>query len=455
MQTFGATSMLPESSESRAHIGALLVFDLPPKSKGSFVDDLYAELISAGRVGSTFRRNPDAPIGVTDGFWWRETDVDLSYHIQRTTVAAPGGTTELLATVSQLHAVPLDPKKPAWLAYLIEGLEEGRFALYVKVHQGLMDGVGILKLVHKMLSRDESDTALRTIWEHHFEDAPKPQETAPEPPPELSVSSLFRFGSKQVSGLANKVPGSARAMGKALVDRDIAVPYRSPNSILNVAVGTERRLVARSWSMERIADVRNFSRSSVEEIVIAMCSGALRTYMGERKKLPTSSLIAMVPIARHTDKRGVDKVGTVFCKLGTDLRYPEERLKTIKSSMANGRKIADAMGQATTLAASVVTMTPRLLGGVPGMSAVARPAFNVTISYVPGAREATFWRGARMHSLYPTTTVGDGHALGFAVTNTEGRLDVGLIGCPQAVPDLDVILDNMEKALVELEKIYH
>ena len=455
MHAIGAPSLRPESAHGAAYHGVLLVFERPADATESYLDDLFAAILADKAVGKTFRRHPESPVGVVgDGLWLRESEVDLAHHVRRATVAAPGDKAAVLELVTGIHEAPFDPQKPAWLAYLLGGLPDGQFALYLKVHQGLMDGVGAMEVVYRMLANDPESNQLRTVWAQQLREPQQTDQPAPPKPAapaELNVGSLLRFGAKRMTGLANKLPD----VGKALLDKDIAIPYSAPNSILNVSIGADRRIAARTWSMERVQDVRTYSQSSIDEVVTAMVAGALRSYLAGRSELPSSSLIALLPLAKHTDSGGVRRVGTVYCKLGTDLQYPEERLKTISASMADGRKIAETVGAASDLAASLVAMTPRLLAGVPGVEGLARPAFNLTITYVPGAREAKFWNQARLRDVVPIPLLSENHALGVAATFTETRLEIALVSCPTVIDDLEPILDGMEAALVELEGIYH
>ena len=449
MHAIGAPSLRPESAQGAAYHGVLLVFEQPLDATETYLDDLYATILADRIVGKTFRRHPESPVGVVgDGLWLRESEIDLTHHVRRATVPSPGDKDRVLELVAGIHEAPLDAGKPAWLAYLLDGLPDGQFALYLKVHQGLMDSAGAFEAVYRMVGNEPDADTVRTLWAQQLREPESPEPVGPAKPAELNVGSLFRFGAKQLGGLAGKLPD----VGKALLDKDIAIPYSAPNSILNVAIGPDRQIAARTWPMDRIQSVRTFAQSSIDELVTAMVAGALRAYLDDRSELPASSLIAMLPLAKHSDSLGVRRAGTVFCRLGTDLRYPEERLEAISASMADGRKIADTIGAASDLAATLLTLTPRVL---PGVESLARPAFNLTITYVPGAREAKYWNHARLRDVVPIPLLSENHALAVAATFTETRVEVALVSCPTVIADLEQILDGMESALVELEAIYH
>ncbi len=203
--------------------------------------------------------------------------------------------------------------------------------------------------------------------------------------------------------------------------------------------------------------VRKGAGVSVNDVVMAMCSGALRSYLLEHDGLPEASLNAFVPISsRSADKAdaGGNAVGAILCRLGTDLADPVERLATISASMKSGKNLFGSVGTLAGMAWSIVALSPMLAASVPGALGITPQSFNVIVSNVPGPRQQMYWNGAKLDGIYPVSVVTEGQALNITLTNTANTLDFGLIGCRRSVPHLQHILTHLETALAELEKAY-
>ena len=447
IQVSDAAFLRADSPEHPMHIGTVLVFE-PPKDAGpNYLSTLIDRVAANTEVSRTFRKYPEIGVGgVGNLMWAHDEKIDVGYHIRRAALPAPGTLNELFTLVSKLHSTQLDPARPLWQACFVSGLPDGRFALYFKVHHALIDSTDLIGLIDAMLSDDAAAESSGAPW--HV-----PHTPTPTPQAEVSVSSLLRFGGKQISGLASLVPDTAK-VASAIMDRSLAVPFRAPKTILNVPVDAERVFAGRSFSMERINNVHKFSRAPITAIVLAMCSGALRTYLREAGPLPGSSLVAMVPAVKRTSK-GIESKGSFFCRLGTDLQHPEQRLAMIKSSIDGAKLTAESVGLASTMVMSVASMTPKALSGIAEMTGVSRPPFNIGISYVTGWRIPVFWNGSRLNSAYPVSIVTNGLALAVAATSTQMTLDIGVTACPRAVSDIGRFVDLLETALFDLETIYH
>ncbi|MBJ8340870.1 wax ester/triacylglycerol synthase family O-acyltransferase [Antrihabitans sp. YC3-6] len=458
MQVTDASYVLAESSDHPMHVGLLMLFE-PPKGAGSeFVEALYEQIVADHDLAPEFRKKPMTAMGGVVGplAWSTDLDVDIRKHVRLMRIAEPAGVDELLAAVSDWHGTLLTRERPLWGAYLVDVLADGRFALFLEVHRSLMDGVSavqLVQLVQRTLSKDPTDTTVRAPWHQIAARKPAPAAPqAPQPTPDTSLGSLLRMGSKRLTGLAEMVPDSARVAGRALADRNLAVPYRAPKTMFNVPVGARREFVTRSFTSSRLDVVRRFSRSDLDELVLAMTAGAVRNYLLDRNALPQTSLVAMVPVVKRTRDANADaKVETVFCQLGTTTKHPGDRLTAIKSSLATGRKMASSVGKASSLVSSVAAMTPKMLAGV---RTSAPPPFNLVVSHVTGPMERLYWNGARLAALHPASVLDDGLAVAINATTLAGTLDFGIVGCPDAVPDLGQLAAYLESALVELESFY-
>lgn len=454
MSGIDAAFLLAESREHPMHVGALMLLQPPEGAGPDYGQQVYERMISSDDIHPTFLKRPVAPFGNVGALGWvHDEEIDFEYHVRRVAMPSPGRIRELLAVVSRWHGTLLDRHRPLWEVHIIEGLADGRIAVYIKIHHALVDGVSALRLLERRLSTDPNADDCVAPWQR----LPEAKRRRGRPEAATDAMSRLRAGGKVASEIAGMIPDSVRLARRAFGDNDLAVPYRAPRTMLNVPIGGARRFAAQSWEFERINAVRKSAGASVNDVVLAMCSGALRSYLLEHKGLPDSSLVAMVPIStRQADRvdAGGNSVGAIMCKLGTDLSDPKERFDVIQASMNSGKDMFKSVGPLSGLAWSAATMSPLLASRVPGAAALLPQSFNVIVSNVPGPREPVYWNGARLDGLYPVSVVTDGQAVNITLTNTAGTLDFGVIGCRRSIPHLQHILTHLETALGELETVY-
>jgi diacylglycerol O-acyltransferase / wax synthase len=222
--------------------------------------------------------------------------------------------------------------------------------------------------------------------------------------------------------------------------------------VFNVPISRARRFGAQSWPLERLRLIAKHADATINDVVLAMCSGALRSYLHARDALPDAPLVAMVPVSLRGEDRseqGGNRIGALMCNLATHLADPARRLETVRTSMHEGKQAMRSMSRAQTLASSALGVTPLALGmlGVPGP---IRPP-NLIISNVPGPDAPLYWNGARLDALYPLSFPVDGQALNITCTSTDREISFGLTGCRRAVPGLADMLDHLDDELDDLE----
>ena len=223
--------------------------------------------------------------------------------------------------------------------------------------------------------------------------------------------------------------------------------------MFNVPIGGARRCAAQSWSLDRIKAVKNAAGMTVNDVVLAMCAGALRAYLIEENALPDTPLIAMVPMSlREDDAAGGNQVGALLCNLGTDIEDPSERLKVVSGSMRDNKSVFAGLPKLETLALSAINIAALGLGAVPGFVSTAPPPFTLVISNVPGPREQMYFNGAKLVGNYPVSIVLDNMALNITLANNADNLEFGFIGCRRSVPHLQRLLTHVEDSLVALEE---
>jgi WS/DGAT/MGAT family acyltransferase len=438
-----AVFLLGESREHPMHVGGLQLYEPPDGAGPEFVREFTDALIANDEFQPTFRKHPAMTMGgIAPMAWAYDDEVDVDYHVRRSALASPGRVRELLELTSRLHTGLLDRHRPLWELYVVEGLKDGRFAIYSKMHHALIDGVSAMKLMQRALSSDPSDNEIRAMWS-----LPRRKRTSS---PTSRVGSLLKAAGS-VAALGPSTVSLARA---ALLEQQLTLPFGAPRTSLNVKIGGARRCAAQSWSVERIKNVKRAAGVSLNDVVLAMCSGALRYYLLEQSALPDTPLVAMVPISlRKEDEAdaGGNLVGAILCNLATDTDDPAARLQTVSESMRKNKTVFSQLPRVQALALSAMNMGSLALAAVPGWVTSTSPPFNLVISNVPGPHEQMYYGGARLDGNYPLSIAMDGQALNITLVSNAGNIDFGLVGCRRSVPHLQRLLAHLESSLKDLE----
>ncbi|MFN8071650.1 MAG: wax ester/triacylglycerol synthase family O-acyltransferase [Mycobacterium sp.] len=440
-----AMFLLGESREHPMHVGGLQLFEPPADAGPEFLRDLYQSVIACQDVAPTFRKHPAELLGgIANLTWAFDKDLDLEYHLRRSALPSPGRVRELLELTSRLHGSLLDRHRPLWESHLVEGLNDGRFAVYTKIHHSLVDGVSAMRMMRRSLSTDPDDHVVRVPWERNERPSGKSR-------PRPSLLSELRGAAESVLGIG---PSTLYLARKGLFEQQLTLPVGAPRTIFNVPIGGARRVAAQSWPIERFMAVKQAAGVTLNDVVLAMCGGALRAYLQEQKALPDRPLIAMVPVSLRDDASpgGGNQVGALLASLATDLEDPAERLTEVAASMRRNKDVFRELPKMQQLALSAFNVSPLLLSLVSPALGSAAPPFNLVISNVPGSREPLYWNGARLDGNYPLSIALDGQAMNITLSNNADNLDFGLVGCRRSVPSLQRILGHLEDSLAGLEQ---
>ncbi|TWS24967.1 wax ester/triacylglycerol synthase family O-acyltransferase [Tsukamurella sputi] len=453
--------LLAESREHPMHVGGLQLFTPPDGAGPDHVRSVVETMRARTEISEKFGRRPADPVGILGNTWWSSVDeLDMDYYVRHTALPKPGRIRELFQQVSLWHETLLDRHRPMWEVHVVEGLEDGRYAVFSKVHHSLVDGVSALRYMTLALSNDPNDMEGRVVWQPGLGRRPKPAAPAKE-----RSGGLLPFNPldtvKQVGGLTGEVlgmlPASLKVAGSAFRDHDYVAPFQAPHTIFNVPIGGARRFVAQSYSLDRIDAVRTAAGATVNDVVLAMCGGALRAYLAELGELPDRSLTAMVPVSLRKDADDVDAsnaVGAVIATLGTDLPEASERLEVIRESVISARRVMGELSPLQVLAVSAANIAGLAPGMLPGYQGVSRPPFNLIISNVPGPREAMYWNGAHLDGVYPASIPWEGQAVNITICTNNRNLEFGITACRTSVPHVQRIIHHLEDALAELERAF-
>lgn len=439
--------LLAESREHPMHVGGLQLFEPPADAGPDYVREMYQELIRREDVAPTFRKHPSELFGgIANLAWSFDNDIDLEYHMRRSALPSPGRVRELLELTSRMHGTLLDRHRPLWESHLIEGLNDGRFAVYTKIHHALVDGVSAMRLMRRSLATDPDDREVRVAWGTNKRRSSRVNHSVAQ------GASLLGGLAKAVGSVAELGPSTYMLARRGLLEQQLTLPFGAPRTMFNVPIGGARRVAAQSWPMARVMAVKHAAGVTVNDVVLAMCGGALRAYLLEQGALPDRPLIAMVPVSlRDEHSSGGNQVGALLADLGTHLPDPAKRLETVSASMRSNKQLFSELPKLQQLALSAFNVSPLLLGMVAPALGSAAPPFNLVISNVPGTREPLYWNGSRLNGNYPLSIATDGQALNITLTNNADKLDFGLVGCRRSVPSLQRLLGHLEDSLSDLE----
>jgi diacylglycerol O-acyltransferase len=445
-----------ETPETPMHVGSVHLCDVPRGRRTDFFERARRHLESRVPLTAVFRRRlATIPLELGGPMWIEDRAVDLDYHFRRVVLPKPGTIATLEACVAALHAELLDREHPLWMFYLIEGLASGKVAWYSKVHHASLDGAAGVRLAHALL--DPTPEPRRV---------PRPRRRSLEATPTRGqlVGAALRNGVGQYARLLRRVPELARVLGGLLgpaPDSGTPTSQRpralSPRTRFNVAITRERSFATASIPLAEVKAVAERHEATVNDVVLALASGALRRYLARRGGVPARPLVAAMPISLRAagDDAYTTRATMVLASLATDLADPVARLAAIHASASAGKDL-------TSRARSIIPTdfpslgAPWLIGAAASVYGRAQsvaafpPLANVVISNVSGPPSPLYLAGARMLTYWPVSIVTHGLGLNITVQSYCGSLDFGLTAARRAVPDLAPLVRALHAAHDEL-----
>jgi len=433
-----------EKRQQPMHVGGLFLFEIPENAPDTFMQDLVNDIRKSKTI-------PVPPFNnrLSGLFWDEDEEFDLDHHFRHVSLPHPGRIRELLIYISQEHSTLIDRAKPLWTCNIIEGIEGNRFAMYFKIHHAMVDGVAGMRLIEKSLSDDPTEKSIVPPWCVEGKRAKRLKESKPG-----------RI-KKVLMGLKDQLQATPRVMqelSQTLLkdfgrNPDYVSSFQAPSSILNQRVSSSRRFAAQSFELDRFRHIAKALDVTINDIVLAVCSGALREYLISHQSLPNKPLIAMVPASLRSDDSDVsNRITMILANLATHKDDPLERLQTIRRSVQNAKQRFKRMTSDQILNYSAVVYGPAGLNILSGMMP-KHQAFNLVISNGPGPREPLYWNGAKLDALYPASIVLDGQALNITRTSYLDKLEVGLTACRNALPRMQNLLTHLEDEILRFEQL--
>ena len=368
-----------EKRQQPMHVGGLFLFQIPDNAPTSFIQDLVADIRTSKSI-------PIPPFNnkLNGLFWDEDQEFDLDHHFRHIALPKPGRIRELLTYISQEHSALLDRAKPLWTCNIIEGIEGNRFAMYFKIHHAMVDGIAGMRLVEKSLSHDPDAKSIVPPW---CVEGPRAKRL------KQPKSSKIKGFISTVKSQLESTPGVLYELSQTITkdigrNPDYVSSFQAPSSILNQRVSSSRRFAAQSYEFSRLTAIAKALNVTINDVVLAVCSGALREYLISQNALPKKPLIAMVPASVRDDNSDVsNRITMILANLGTHKEEPLERLQIIRRSMLNAKQKFKRMNSSQILNYSAFVYSAAGLNIASGLMP-KRQAFNLVISNVPGPSDA-------------------------------------------------------------------
>jgi len=439
--------LLIESREHPMHVGGLQLFTVPEGESPAWVREQLT--VDADRISPRFRLKPQEPVGLLGNFRWSvDQHLDLDHHVRRSAVPEPRRLRELFELTSRWQGSLLDRHRPLWEVHVVEGLADGRVAVFSKIHHALVDGVSALHLMQRACSPDPG--AMDCMPPYALagtEDRAGSAGRAVANP-----VAVLRSGLDLAGEIASLGPNSLKVAYRSLRNTGLTTPFDAPRTILNGRIGGARRFVAQTFDLDRFRRVATACDVSFNDVVLAVCGGALRRYLDELDALPDRSLTAMCPVDLRDGSNiaGGNAIGAMIATLSTQVADPIERLEDIHESTTAAKSTMRELTPLQLLLMSGYNIAGLGLSMLPTYGLGGRPPFNVIISNVPGPRKRMYFNGAHLEGTYPASIPVDGMAMNITLVTYDDQVDFGITACRRSAPSVQRMIHHLEDALAEL-----
>ena len=452
-----ASFLYLETSTQPLHVCSVLELDASTIPGGYTFARLREELALRISAIPTFREKlANSFLNLDHPVWVEDEEFDLVRHVHRIGLPAPGGRMELAEVCGHLASLPLDRRHPLWEMWAIEGLDGtdprkgGRLAVMTKIHHAAVDGVTGANLMSQLCSIEPDPPA------------PAPVDASRGTNPlRIAIGGLGRFATRPISLATSVLPATINTVVDTVKrvtggGSAMAAPFAAPPTPFNASINAHRNVAFAQLDLADVKTVKNRFGVKVNDVVMALVSGVLRNYLLDRGELPDSTLVAMVPVSVHdrSDRPGRNQVSGMFASLETEIADPAERLRAIARGSSAAKEHSSAIA-ATLLQDWSQFAGPAVFGIAMRVYArsrltESRPVHNLVVSNVPGPQEPLYFLGAQVEAMYPLGPIFHGSGLNITVMSLAGQLNVGLISCPELLPDLWDMADGFDAGMKEL-----
>lgn len=450
MQALSVTDhlfLLLESDKQPMNVAGLCLFELPSTANDDFIQNLVKQL--------THDTTPPTPpfnqLLKNRAFWVNDEHFDISRHIKHHTLD-DGNESSLLAYISNEHARMLNRTRPLWECHIIDGLKPAtqdspnRFAIYLKMHHAMADGVAAMRLFERSLSTSSDD---EFTWQFWADNKPKKPKTKQPNHLKHTITSLIKEQIGTIKPVAKELINGLKNRHSTYTISTL----NTPSSPLNQRISKDRQILTHSFDKQRFSLIAKHFNASTNDVILAVCSGALRHYLSAKNALPSTPLTAFVPISlRQDDSHLGNQLSFLFTNLATHKSDDMARLNAIQASILDSKNRFARMTQAQIINYSLISY------GWAGINlatklAPTKQAFNLIISNVPSDDTPRYLNGARLTHIFPASVLLDGQALNITLANHQDQLDFGITACPTALPDIEQLPMLIEQQLTRYEQL--
>ena len=446
-----ASFLVQEGPTSHMHIGAIATFEGPPPKFDAFLDNIRARLHLVPRYR---QRLSFPPLESGRPVWVDDESFNLEYHVRQTALPRPGSGMQFVRLASRIFSQQLDRSKPLWELWLIEGLDDGRWALISKTHHSVIDGISGVDLATVLFDVQRDPPPI-----------PHP-EAAWEPAHEPTPAELVASGAL---GAARTAVDSARRLSRLLVQPQAVLAEArdgveglselvwaglnpAPDTPLNVEIGPHRRYRSVHTSLADFKFIKDTFGGTVNDVVLTVVSGALRTWLRSRGvRTEGLELRALVPVSTRGKGAGSELGNQITAMRGPLPVYIEDpvaRLRVVRQAMDGLKQSKQAIG-AEVIAGAQNFAPPTILAQASRLNFSTR-LFNMIVTNVPGPQFPLYVAGRRLIDVTPIAFLPRDHALALAIMSYDGNLNFGLLGDYDAIPDIDVIAAALEESIADL-----
>lgn len=454
MGSVDAAFLYGETPAWHMHVSAVLIAD-PTTAPGGFsVDELKRRIANRLHLAPQFRwRLVEVPFGLGRPGWVEDPHFDIDQHVRRIGLPAPGGPEQLGNLIGDLVSLKLDRRKPLWEFWVIEGLEGGRIAILAKVHHSIIDGVSGSELASVLFDLEPNPPDEGEPPPRVFEEVPSPFELLLR-----GVAETLTTPWRVVRLAEQSLRQGMRFLDFQRQPHAPVAPFQAPRTSFNTELTPHRRFAFATVPLDDVRRIKKVFDVKVNDVVLALCAGALRRYLIKNDELPDQPLIAQIPVSMRADDDRTEvgtKVAAMFASLATNVSDPVLRLLSIHESTKNAKEMQRAlavekiMGITEAAPPALISLAARMYTAAQ-LDRRTPPIMNLIISNVPGPSFPLYVAGAEIESLYPMGPLLYGTGVNVTVFSYRDRVDFGFMVCREAVPQPWILAEGIEEAFVEL-----
>jgi diacylglycerol O-acyltransferase / wax synthase len=390
----------------------------------------------------------DSQLNLDHPVWVDDEDFQLRRHLHRVGAPPPGGHRELAEVCGHIAGLPLNRDRPLWEMWVIEGgAGAGSLAVLLKAHHAVVDGISGVNLLANLSGTEPEMPPAQAV-----------DGAGGARPLQIAASGLVRFALRPWH-FATMLPPTTRTLVqtvfRARQGRTMAAPFAAPPTAFNAPFTEQRNIAFTQLDLRLIKTVKNRLGLTVNDVAVGLCAGALRRFLLDRGELPDAPLLAAVPVSVRdkSDRPGHNQLTWMFCRLQTHISDPAERLRSIVAGNAAAKDHSEALGP--TLLHDWTQFGGQTMFGaamriLPRIPVHLSPVYNLIMSNVPGPQAQMYFLGCAVNAMYPLGPILAGAGLNITVMSLDGKLGVGIISCPDVLPDLWGIAELFPAALDEL-----